>query len=84
MKKTALLLAALASTQAFAQLPIPLPSLPSVPSLPGVPSLPTPPAFGGSAEVLVNGMGVVVTVDSTQTPPASVTPVGFPPLPGLP
>ena len=81
MKKTLMLFAALVSTQALAQLPIPLPP---VPGLPGVPTLPTPPAFGGSAALVVNGTGVIVTVDSTQTPPASVTPVGLPPLPGLP
>mgnify|MGYP001619753917 CR=1 FL=1 len=80
MKTVALVAAALFATQAFAQLPplpIPLPTLPPLPA-------PALPALGGSAAVVVNGTGVIVTVDSTQTPPVAVTPVGLPPLPGLP
>ncbi len=81
MKKVAIALAALVSSSAFAQLPpLPVP-LPTLPPLPGAPSLPT---AGGSVAVVANGTGVIVTVDSTQTPPVAVTPVGLPPLPDLP
>ncbi len=85
MMKAACVTAALFASQAFAQLPVPVPTLPvpGIPGLPGVPSLPTP-GLTGSTSVTANGMGVVVTVDSSQTPPATVTPVGLPALPGLP
>lgn len=82
MKKKAALavVATLFTAPVFAQLPpLPVP----LPSLPSLPSLPAPPAASGSVTVAANGTGVVVTVDSTQTPPVSVTPIGLPPLPGL-
>jgi len=74
--KAALALAALVSTSAFAQLP-PLPGVPSLPALPGLP------AGGGSTTITVNGIGATVTVDTTQTPPVAVEPIGLPALPGL-
>ncbi len=78
MKKVVLLATVLFAVPAFAQLP-PLP----VP-LPSLPSLPAAPALTGTTTVTANGMGVIVTVDSSQTPPATVTPVGLPALPDLP
>lgn len=81
MKKVALLLASLVAAPAFAQLPtLPLPSLPSLPSLP---TLPAPPAASGSIDATANGTGVIVSFDTTATPPVTVTPVGLPGLPGL-
>ena len=59
--------------------PLPVP----VPALPSLPALPAPPSGGGSVTVVANGMGATVTVDSTQTPPVAVEPIGLPPLPGL-
>lgn len=84
MKKAALVVATLFTAPAFAQLPslpIALPTLPALPALPI--ALPAAPAAGGEVSVVANGTGVVVTLDSNQTPPVSVTPVGLPPLPGL-
>ena len=99
MKKTALLLAALCSPSAFAQLP----ALPVLPAF-GLPTLAVPPVLAGVVpgllpanvpsvlssdgqghiSVLVFGRGAIVTVDSAQTPPISYTTVGLPALPGLP
>jgi hypothetical protein len=74
-------------TGALANLPVVGPALGNI-ALPALPALPLPslpgPGLTGTAAVVVNGMGVIVGVDSGQMPPVSVTTVGLPALPGLP
>ena len=62
-----------------------LPALPVVGALPVLGALPAEvPPLNAQLGVVLMGRGVIVGVDSSASPPVSLTPVGLPPLPGLP